>query len=320
MKLIKKVGLLILLTVVFASCRTSYRGLTTNENHHQTQVVLSENNYRIVKYVEGDASARYVFSFGGNGSERGLLARARENMLRNAGLIGTSRAVINETVERRVKDGFFTTEVRYIVSAYVIEFFNPETDTPPEPEESTYAEYIEKPRTPTVVTQGVTAGVTLQADEDDGYGQISIHKPGFHLGYKLEFNKPDIKYLYWGTQLNFAYLNEKYYNSNILRGSEHTLVVEIPFLIGVKIPITENFKWYINGGPSIGLFVNDYTSYSAEYPQGRMNNGLDTEPSVGAELYSGFQLGKHWQLNAGHRWHIGLYEYDYSKISLSYLF
>lgn len=319
MNSIKKVGFFILLTVLFSACRTTYRGMTTNENHHQTQVVLSENNYRIVKYVEGDASARYVLFFGGNGSERGLVARARENMLRNAGLIGASRAVINETVEKRVKESLFTTEVRYIVSAYVVEFFNSETENPPEAEENTYAEYIEEPRTPTAITKGVTAGVTLRSDDNSTYYH-ETHKPGFHLGYKLEFNNPDIQYLYWGTQINLTYLNEKWYNHNILNGSEHTLGVEIPFLVGVKIPLTENFKWYINGGPTIGIFINDYTSYSAEYPQGKLNNGLNTAPSLGAELYSGFQFGKHWQLSAGHRWNIGYYEYDHSKISLSYLF
>lgn len=319
MNSIKKLGLFILLAVLFSACRTSYRGMTTNENHHQTQVVLSENNYRIVKYVEGDASARYVLFFGGNGSERGLVARARENMLRNAGLIGASRAVINETVEKRVKESVFVTEVRYIVSAYVVEFYNPETETPPEAEESTYAENIEEPRTPNVITQGVTAGVTLQPNSNDGYYNRN-HKPGFHLGYKLEFNNPDIKLLYWGTQLNLSYLNEKSYHRDQINASENTLAVEIPFLIGLKVPITSSFQWFINGGPSIGIFIYDYTSYSAEYPGRTQNNGISTAPSVGGELYSGFQLGKHWQLSAGHRWHIGYYEYDYSKISLSYLF
>ena len=319
MNSIKKVGFFILLTVLFSACRTTYRGMTTNENHHQTQVVLSENNYRIVKYVEGDASARYVLFFGGNGSERGLVARARENMLRNAGLIGSSRAVINETVERRVKETLFSVEVRYIVSAYVVEFFNPDTETPPQPEESTYAVHEEIQRTPNVVTHGITAGTTLQSDENDGY-YTRTHMPGLHVGYKLEFHNPDIKFLYWGTQLNLSYLNEKTFTRDQLSGKEHTLAIEIPFLVGAKIPVTENFKWFINGGPTIGMFISDYTSYSAEYPDGKLNNGLATAPSVGAELYSGFQLGKHWQLSAGHRWHIGYYNYDYTKISLSYLF
>ena len=115
---------LLLLTVILStSCRV-HDGLTRNENQHQTQVVLSEKNYRTVKYVEGDAYARYYFGIGGGKSQRGIVARARENMLRNAGLIGKSRAVINETVETQYKQTFFVTEVRYIVSGYVVEFYD----------------------------------------------------------------------------------------------------------------------------------------------------------------------------------------------------
>ena len=131
--------LLVLALVLSTSCRV-HDGLTRNENQHQTQVVLSENNYRIIKYVEGDASARYYFGIGGGKSKRGLVARARENMLANAGLIGKSRAVINETVETQYKQTFFVTDVRYIVSAYVVEFYDPATEAAPAAEESRYAE------------------------------------------------------------------------------------------------------------------------------------------------------------------------------------
>ncbi|HPT44161.1 MAG TPA: hypothetical protein PLH52_09925, partial [Paludibacteraceae bacterium] len=109
-------SLLLLLTVILStSCRV-HDGLTRNENQHQTQVVLSEKNYRIIKYVEGDAYARYYFGIGGGKSNRGLVALAREHMLKNAGLIGKSRALINETVETQYKQIFFVTDVRYIVS------------------------------------------------------------------------------------------------------------------------------------------------------------------------------------------------------------
>ena len=59
--------LLVLALVLSTSCRV-HDGLTRNENQHQTQVVLSEKNYRIVRYVEGDASARYYFGIGGGKS------------------------------------------------------------------------------------------------------------------------------------------------------------------------------------------------------------------------------------------------------------
>lgn len=317
MNSIKKISVFILLIVLFSACRTTYRGMTTNENHHQTQVVLSENNYKIVKYVEGDASATYFLFFGGNGSERGLVARARENMLREAGLLGKSRAVINETVEKRVKESFFTTEVRYIVSAYVVEFYNPEKDPVPTVEESTYAEHIEQPRTPNVTTQGVTAGIAFLTDQYNI--QNRERDPGFHLGYKLEFHNPDIKNFFWATQLNLSYLNQKSFYSNSFDASEHTLGVEIPFLVGLKIPIRENFKWFVSGGPTVGFFLSGVTAYASDYPNGERKY-FDTLPSLGAELHSGFQFGKHWQLGASHRWNIGYYDYDHTKVSVGYLF
>ena len=309
--------LLVLALVLSTSCRV-HDGLTRNENQHQTQVVLSEKNYRIIKYVEGDASARYYFGIGGGKSKRGLVARARENMLANAGLIGKSRAVINETVETQYKQTFFVTDVRYIVSAYVVEFYDPATDPAPEAEESRYVEPAKpaKPAPPTVVTKGLTAGVSLQPDESS-WDYNHTHKPGFHLGYMLEFSRPDIKYLFWGTQLNLTYLNTKTVYQNNLFSREKSLCIEIPALIGVKFPVGRNFQWFIKGGPTIGVILmnQEYNSNNQED-----NRYGGSAPSVGGELYSGLQAGKHFQLSAGHRWNIGYYDYDYTKISLSYLF
>ncbi|NLO71493.1 MAG: PorT family protein [Porphyromonadaceae bacterium] len=311
MKFIKIAVTITVLVLLFASCST-YNGLTRNENHSQTQVVLSEKNYKIVKYVEGDAYARYVLAFGGK-SKRGLLARARENMLRNAGLIGASRAVINETVETRVRQSLFVTEVWYIVSAYVVEFYDPESELPPAAEESVYSDADYHPRTPNVWQSGLTAGVTLQADRSESNFQYT-HTPGVHLGYKMEFSNPDIKYLFWATQLNLSYLNENITNMNQPHSTEKTLGIEIPFLVGIKYPIVNEFKWFLSGGPTVGALFNVYKSSTEE------NEGYPSYPSIGAELYSGFHLGNHWQLGFGHRWNISYYEFDYSKISLSYMF
>ena len=306
--------LLVLALVLSTSCRV-HDGLTRNENQHQTQVVLSEKNYRIIKYVEGDAYARYYFGIGGGKSNRGLVALAREHMLKNAGLIGKSRAVINETVETQYKQIFFVTDVRYIVSGYVVEFYDPATEAAPAAEESVYTEPV-KPSSPTEVTKGITAGVALQPDEslwDYNY----THNPGFHLGYMLEFSKPDIRYLFWGTQLNLTYLNTNTNYQNIPWSSEKNLCIEIPALIGVKFPVGRNFQWFIKGGPTIGIILMNQ-EYSSNYQEHDRYGG--SIPSVGGELYSGLQAGKHFQLSAGHRWNIGYYDYDYTKISLSYLF
>jgi hypothetical protein len=72
--------------------------------------------------VKGAASGTTVFGIIG-GSFRPLIDRARTEMLENAGLVGSSRAVINETVEvnNRSFIGIVTTK-NVTVSAYVIEF------------------------------------------------------------------------------------------------------------------------------------------------------------------------------------------------------
>lgn len=314
MKIYQWAAMLLFTVILSTSCRV-HDGLTRNENQHQTQVVLSEKNYRIIKYVEGDAYARYYFGIGGGKSNRGLVALAREHMLKNAGLIGKSRAVINETVETQYKQIFFVTDVRYIVSGYVVEFYDPATEAAPAAEESVYTEPV-KPSSPTEVTKGITAGVALQPDEslwDYNY----THNPGFHLGYMLEFSKPDIKYLFWGTQLNLTYLNTNTTYQNKPWSSEKNLCIEIPALIGLKFPVGRNFQWFIKGGPTIGVILMNQ-EYSSNYQEHDRYGG--SIPSVGGELYSGLQAGKHFQLSAGHRWNIGYYDYDYTKISLSYLF
>lgn len=78
-----------------SSC-IGHSGLTRNLNSHETNVVLSRPNYKVIKYVQGESVAKYFLGIGGYGN-KGMIAQARQNMLRNAGLIGKSRAVINET-------------------------------------------------------------------------------------------------------------------------------------------------------------------------------------------------------------------------------
>ncbi|HEY0261871.1 MAG TPA: DUF6567 family protein [Chitinophagales bacterium] len=111
-----------------------HNGLTSNLNNHETSVVLSSNNFKVVAYVRGEASAQYILGIGGL-KRKGLIAEAREQMLANADLIGKSRAVINETVEEKSSHFGFYERYRIIVSAYVVEFRNPKAkaaeSTPP---------------------------------------------------------------------------------------------------------------------------------------------------------------------------------------------
>ena len=96
--------------------------LTRNLNQNSTNVVLQDNNYKIVAKVRGEAQADYFFGLGGF-RKNGLIEEARANMLENANLVGSSRAVINETVETSATTfaGIYS-NVKVTVSGYVVEF------------------------------------------------------------------------------------------------------------------------------------------------------------------------------------------------------
>lgn len=96
--------------------------LTRNLNQNSTNVVLQDNNYTIVQKVSGESQADYVFYFGGF-RKKGLIEEARANMLENANLVGSSRAVINETVETSYTTflGIYS-KINVTVSGYVVEF------------------------------------------------------------------------------------------------------------------------------------------------------------------------------------------------------
>ena len=97
-------------------------GMTRNLNQNSTNVILQDNNYTIVQKVRGESEANYVFYFGGF-RKKGLIEEARANMLENANLVGSSKAVINETVEVSLSTiGGIYSNVKVIVSGYVIEF------------------------------------------------------------------------------------------------------------------------------------------------------------------------------------------------------
>ena len=105
----------------FSSC-SLHDGMTHNVNQHTTNVVLQDNNFKIVQKVRGEAQADYFFYLGGF-RKNGLIEEARNQMLENANLIGSSRAVINETVETSATTfaGIYS-NVKVTVSGYVVEF------------------------------------------------------------------------------------------------------------------------------------------------------------------------------------------------------
>jgi hypothetical protein len=123
-KLLQTFGKVSLIMCFFSIMLTScaiHNGLTSNYNEHSTQVVLSQKNYKVIAKVEGSTSSIAVLGFGG--SFRPLVEKARAKMLKNVDFIGSSRAVINETVEVNNKSFVGIVNMKTVtVSAYVIEF------------------------------------------------------------------------------------------------------------------------------------------------------------------------------------------------------
>jgi len=106
--------------LLFSSCAT-HSAYTGNLNTHQTNVVLSENNFIVTEHVSGSANATYVLGFGGLKKES-LIDAARQDMYSKANLIGGSRALVNETFD--TKSSFFLLfwKKKVTTSANVIEF------------------------------------------------------------------------------------------------------------------------------------------------------------------------------------------------------
>ena len=119
----KKSLFLVLVVIMFGMTSCSlHDGLTHNLNQNSTNVVLQDNNYTIVQKVRGESQADYFFYFGGF-RKKGLIEEARADMLESANLIGSSKAVINETVETSYTTfcGIYS-NVKVTVSGYVVEF------------------------------------------------------------------------------------------------------------------------------------------------------------------------------------------------------
>ena len=113
-------GAAIAATVLLTSCAASVHH-TTNHNVTQTNVELSQKNYRVVGTAQGSARISRVFGIGGI-SKRAIRDNAYNEMVKNANLTG-SQAIINTTVETKHR-GVPPFYMRSVVTSYgqIIEF------------------------------------------------------------------------------------------------------------------------------------------------------------------------------------------------------
>jgi archaellum component FlaF (FlaF/FlaG flagellin family) len=116
----KIISFLVCITLICSSCGI-YNGLTTNTNAHTTDVILSKKNFKVIARVKGSAQETYVFGIGGL-TRKALIEEARTNMFSNMDIIGSSKAIINETVEIKSSYYFIVETQEVTVSAHIIEF------------------------------------------------------------------------------------------------------------------------------------------------------------------------------------------------------
>ncbi|MBI4930844.1 MAG: hypothetical protein HY841_08795 [Bacteroidetes bacterium] len=107
---------------LFLSSCGVHQAVITNVAATNTNVELSKKNFKVTDKVAGTSSAVYVFGIGGI-SNKALIERAKLNMFSNANLIGSSKALINLSIETHFTYVYlFFFKKTITVSGYVIEF------------------------------------------------------------------------------------------------------------------------------------------------------------------------------------------------------
>ena len=118
-KLLTKVVIAVSAVLLLAGCGFT-QNLTTNANLNQTNVVLAQKNYHVVKHVEAEVSAKYIFGIGGF-SRKALHDNAVAELTKKANLTG-SQALVNVTVHSSAKFFLIVSEFTYYAEGTVIEF------------------------------------------------------------------------------------------------------------------------------------------------------------------------------------------------------
>lgn len=112
----------ICLSILLVSSCGASSNMTFNQNQMQTNVVLSQNNFTVVKTVTGEASSSYVFGIGGR-KQAEAKASAMNQMIQNAELTG-SQAIVNTSISIHEQTvlGIWFKVMAYAVGT-VVEFY-----------------------------------------------------------------------------------------------------------------------------------------------------------------------------------------------------
>ena len=118
-KHLSRIAMAVAAVLLLASCGVT-SNLTLNANQNQTNVVLSQKNFHVVKTVEAEVSATYFFGLGGI-SKKALQNNAVAELTKKANLSG-SQALVNITVKNSSTLLLFIGRTTYYAEATVIEF------------------------------------------------------------------------------------------------------------------------------------------------------------------------------------------------------
>ncbi|WP_179020618.1 DUF6567 family protein [Winogradskyella forsetii] len=117
---IKTISVLFLLTIL-SSCGYNHMHVL-NQNHNNTQVELSQNNFEVLGQVKGSAEVNYVLIFGGRKKQE-LYNAAYSEMLEKADIVGNAKVLTNIITEQHIGGypPFFYTRT-LTVKANVVQF------------------------------------------------------------------------------------------------------------------------------------------------------------------------------------------------------
>lgn len=200
-KFFKSVAVLCMAATV-SSCGTMLQN-SSNSNTTLTNVELTHANYRVVKNVEGFASASYVFGIGGL-SRKSVRDNAIADMMRKANMTG-SQTIVNVQLKNHFASvlGLYI-RISYSATAQVIEFL-PEGAAPqpkhqPGPVAGNQHYDVSKPATPAapqynigeLYDDGKIKGYIFELSDDGQHGKIVYHKIVDHVQWCSNETKQNI--------------------------------------------------------------------------------------------------------------------------------
>ena len=118
-KLYLRIAMAVAAILLLSGCGLNMN-LVNNHNLNQTNVVLSQKNYHVVKTVEAEVTATYVVGIGGL-SKKALHDNVVAELTKNAALTG-SQALVNVTVNNSSKMILCYNEITCHAVGTVIEF------------------------------------------------------------------------------------------------------------------------------------------------------------------------------------------------------